>query len=48
MLENFVEKMDYVGWYSGNISSFPSSQMVEKLSYVDKVSSIALNSKLQG
>ena len=39
MLEKFVEKMDYVRWYSGNISSFPSPQMVEKLSYVDKVKS---------
>ena len=39
MLEKFVEKMDYVRWYSGNISSFPSSQMVEKSSYADKAKS---------
>ena len=39
MLEKFVEKMDYVRWYFGLISSFPSPQMVEKLCYVDKAKS---------
>ena len=39
MLEKFVEKMDYVRWYSSNISSLPSLQMVEKISYVGKAKS---------
>ena len=39
MLDKFVEKVNYVRWYTSNISTFPSPQMVEKLNYVDKAKS---------
>ena len=39
MLDNFVEKVDYIRWFSGNTTKIPPLSSVEKLSYVEMVKS---------
>lgn len=37
MMGKFLERMDYIKWFAGNVSKTPSLRLIEKQSYAEKV-----------